>query len=160
MRRMAADHDMRADPGAGADLDVLADDRIGADLDVRARAARRDGRWRSGGSLHVMRSARTVHISSASAATWPSTLARRGEFPDAALGGDDRDFEDQLVAGLDRPLEARAVDADEVVDRLVVGLAAHGLEGQDRRRLRQRLDDQHARHHRMVRESGRGRTAR
>jgi hypothetical protein len=71
---------------------------------------------------------RMAHIRSASAATWPSTFAV-AEISRCRAWWFDADIDDQLVAGPDRPLEARIVDADEVVHRLVVGLAAHGLEG-------------------------------
>jgi hypothetical protein len=57
-------------------------------------------------------------------------------------------FQDQLVAGLDRPLEARVVDADEVHHHVVGDVLPSRLEGQQRRRLRQRLEHQHAGHHR------------
>jgi hypothetical protein len=93
-----------------------------------------------------------VHISSASTATLPSTLACGLVLPDAARGAQDLDVHLQLVAGADRALEARVVDADEVHHRVLVRLHAHGHEGQDGRGLGQRLDHQHARHHRLVRE--------
>ena len=45
---------------------------------------------------------------------------------------------------------ARPVDAGEVIDRLVVRRDAQRVEGQQRRRLRQRLEHQHPRHHRAM----------
>jgi hypothetical protein len=141
-----------------ADLDVLADHRIRSDHDAATEPRARDGRWRSDGSHAEVE--RIAHIRSASAATLPSTFAVAEYFQMPRLRGFDTDVDDQLVAGPDRLLEARIVDADEVVHRVVVGLDAHGLEGQYRRRLRHRLDDQHARHHRMVRVVPRERRAR
>src|SRR5690606_16613456 len=70
--------------------------------------------------------------------------------PDRPRNAHDLDLEPELVAGHDGPLEAGAVDAHEVVDGARVGHAAHGLERQDPRSLRQRFDLQHARHHRQV----------
>ena len=69
---MAADDDMGADPGVVADLDMLADHRIRPDLDscAESRAGMDDGR---GMDVHSVE--RSVHISSASAAICPSTLA-------------------------------------------------------------------------------------
>ena len=58
----------------------------------------------------------------------------------------------QLVAGTDRSLEARIVNADKVVNGFFVGPVTQGLERQDRRGLRQGLENEHAGHHRMVRE--------
>ena len=56
----------------------------------------------------------------------------------------------QLIAWHHRPLEARAVDADKIVDRLVIGFAAERPEREDGRRLRQGFENQHPRHHRVV----------
>src|SRR6478609_5770867 len=76
----------------------------------------------------------------------------RRELVDAGAGAVERDFQHQLVARLHRPLEARAVDAHEVDDRIGIEAGAHGGKGQQRRGLGQRLEHQHARHHRPVRE--------
>src|SRR5256712_7317848 len=59
-------------------------------------------------------------------------------------------FEDQLVPGKHWPLETGIVDAGEEEQRFgVVALAARHV-GEDRRHLRHRLDDEHARHHRIA----------
>jgi methylaspartate ammonia-lyase len=71
---------------------------------------------------------------------------------DGALLARDRRLEDQLVARLHHALEARAVDAGEVVQARAVRLLAFRRERQQRRGLGQRLQHQHARHHRTVRE--------
>src|SRR6266566_8912189 len=56
----------------------------------------------------------------------------------------------ELIAEEHRPLEARVVDASEEKQRLgVVALAARHV-GEDRRHLRHRLDDEHARHDRVA----------
>ena len=131
-----------------------ADDRVRADLDVRARAARRGSTIAVGWIIAARRVRRLAraHRSSASATTASSTRATPVNLPDAAQRALERHLELELVAGHHRLLEARAVDADEVVDRLAVVLVPVRLERQDRRGLRHRLDDQHARHHRVVRE--------
>src|SRR5438094_1382302 len=72
------------------------------------------------------------------------------ELEDAGLHALDRHVEDQLVARLHRPLEARAIDAGEVVDGVVVEVYAHDLEREQRRSLRQCLEHQYARHHRAL----------
>jgi hypothetical protein len=62
---------MRSDAGTVADLDVLADQRIGPDADVGTELrARMDDGGRVDHSVLI------AHISSASAASSPSTLAR------------------------------------------------------------------------------------
>ena len=141
-RRVAFDHAMRADGRARADHDVRPDDRVRTDFDGFVElSARLDDRGRvnlahapSPCVLFVSPEALrqrlaygrvyasvpvffTVHISSASAATAPSTSARRLEFPDAAHVALERDVQDQLVARFDDALEARSVDADEVIQR-------------------------------------------
>src|SRR6185437_11559804 len=58
----------------------------------------------------------------------------------------------QRVARDHRLLEARAVDAHEVVDPAPVVLVSEALEGEHRRGLRHRLHDEDAGHHRVVRE--------
>src|SRR5437762_7042259 len=75
----------------------------------------------------------------------------RIELEDAGLVTLEHHIEHQLVARLDRALEACAVDADEVVDGLVVDRLVQCRERQQRRRLRQRLEHQHAGHHRPMR---------
>ena len=115
------DHDVRADDGARADRDVRSDDRIRADLDVGGELARRDRPARWDGcvpceSTHSRRWAsgvRSAAISSASAATSPSTFAAHRELADAAHDAQHLDFEHQLVARDDLAPEARVVDAGE-----------------------------------------------
>ena len=70
------------------------------------------------------------------------------------------DLEQQLVAGLDGLAKSRIVDGDEIETRVVVRHHPDGLERQDSRGLRQRLDDDDSRHHRPVREVPRESTAR
>src|SRR5690606_3843331 len=68
---MPLDHDMRPDARAVADLDMLSDDRIRPDFDVSTELR---ARMNDGGRMnhHLVF---TAHISSASAASWPSTRA-------------------------------------------------------------------------------------
>src|SRR6478735_8639610 len=75
-----------------------------------------------------------------------------GELVDAGAGAVEGDLQRQLVARFHRPLEARVVDADEIDDRVLVEAGADRRKRQQRGRLRQRLEHQHARHHRAVRE--------
>ena len=91
-------------------------------------------------------------IISALVASSPSTSATRREFPDAAQRALQRGLQDELVAGQHRPAEARLVDADEVQLPVLVRIHARGDEREDARGLRQRLEDDHARQHRPVRE--------
>src|SRR5512133_825959 len=72
--------------------------------------------------------------------------------PDAANLADDFDVQVQLVTGGYRFLEACMVDADEVENRIVVGLRTHRLERKDSRRLRQRFHDEDPGHDGMMRE--------
>src|SRR5450830_10021 len=82
--RMAFDDDVRADPGTVADDDVRTHDRVRADLDALAQlgfgvddGAGVDGCHaclRCGDYDAASAVLRMVHISSASTATWPSTL--------------------------------------------------------------------------------------
>src|SRR6266545_1725043 len=59
-------------------------------------------------------------------------------------------LQDELIAGKHRPLEARIVYAGEEKKRFgVVAFTARHV-GKDRRHLRHRLDDEHARHHRVA----------
>src|SRR5574343_658847 len=71
---------------------------------------------------------------------------------DACLGTQDLGFDDELVTRLDRALETGTVDAGEVHHRVLARVGLHRGEGQQRRGLGHRLEDQHARHHRAVRE--------
>ena len=133
-----------ADDGERPDLDARGD--LGARGDDRARI---DQGLTSGATIIV-----------AEAATSPSTSATVVNFQMPRIARSKVAFSDELVAGHDRPPEARAVDADEIEARLVVRHDARGLEGEDAGRLRQRLQDHDARHRRVGRESVRGRTAR
>src|SRR5690606_360630 len=74
------------------------------------------------------------------------------KLPDAALGAEKAGFENQLIARYHGLAEAQLVRADEHVERAVVRFGFHHPEAEDTRRLRHRLDDQHARHDRMARE--------
>ena len=94
------------------------------------------------------RGKRSAAISSASAAISSSTSARVANLPMPARDADRVDLEAQLVARHHLPPEARVVDAGEEEQRVAAGAGARRLVGEDRRRLRQRLDDQHAGHHR------------
>mmetsp|Transcript_5757 Transcript_5757/g.14036 ORF Transcript_5757/g.14036 Transcript_5757/m.14036 type:complete len:333 (-) Transcript_5757:537-1535(-) len=73
--RVAFDHDMRADLGAGADLHMRADQRVGADLDGRVQLGCRVDEGRRVDAAHQASIRRMVHISSASAATCSPTSA-------------------------------------------------------------------------------------
>ena len=92
---------------------------------------------------------RIVHISSASAAACRRRWRGRCTIDASAPGRPST--RDELVARLDRTLEARNVDAGEVDHHVVGWLLAHRGEGQQRRGLRQRLQDQHAREDRPAR---------
>ena len=153
----------------GADLHVRADDGVRPDLDVR-----REPRRRSTIAVGWMRVAVGSRSSASRAVHW-----RRRRCADRAheLGlGRDGVVDARLAVKLPQParlalerhleraarrpamtglLEARVVDADEVVDQSLVGLVVLGREREDRRGLRHRLDDQHAGHHRVVREMAR-----
>jgi hypothetical protein len=63
-----------------------------------------------------------------------------------------RHFQAQRVTGHDRFFEPSIVDPDEVVDQALVGPMLFTVKRQDRAGLRHRLDDQHPRHHRVMRE--------
>ncbi len=56
--------------------------------------------------------------------------------------------QDELIAGHDRTAKARLVDADEVHAGIGVGDHVGADVGQQPRHLRERFDDEHARHHR------------
>src|SRR5690606_41376732 len=58
------------------------------------------------------------------------------ELVDAGLGPLQAHVHQQLVARLHDALEARTVDAGEVIDGLVVGRHTQGVEGQDRKSTR------------------------
>ena len=102
--------------------------RIGADRRRRRRAARPGRRSRSGGSSLMSRRPPSHRCTGSSASR--HDVARRGaahcELPDAAQLALDRHLDLSWSPGIDRPLEARVVDADVVVHRLVVGLDALG----------------------------------
>jgi hypothetical protein len=73
------------------------------------------------------------------------------ELGDAGPHSIQGDIHQQLVTGLDRALEARAINPGKVVDRLFIRHHAQGVEGQQGRRLRHGLEHQHARHDGPVR---------
>ena len=112
---------------------MLADHRIRPDLDscAESRAAMDDGR---GMDVHSVE--RSVQYQFRLGGDL-STLAVAAYFQMLRLLVRDRDFK-STDRRASPTLEARAVDADEVIHRIVVRLAAHGLEGQYRRRLRHR----------------------
>ena len=125
-RRAALDHAVRADDRAGADADA-GRERCCRRRPRRRRRARRPARRSpSDGPSPCAgcptRRSRTAHISSASTAVSPTDAARAWNLKMPDFIAVERHVEDQLVARLDRPLEARLVDAGEVVDGLVVGL--------------------------------------
>src|SRR5690606_27723068 len=83
--RPAGDDAVRADRGVRADAHVALDDRVGSDANraVELRTRVNDGaRMDQGLAAHspsaprVGSTSRSVHMSSASALVWPSTLAR------------------------------------------------------------------------------------
>src|SRR5580658_8986714 len=61
------------------------------------------------------------------------------------------DMDADHVAGDDRTAETRVIDAHEI-DELAFGARAKRMHHQHGRRLRHRLDDEDARHHRALRE--------
>ena len=67
----------------------------------------------------------------------------------------ERRFQYQLIAGFDRPAEARLVDTDEVQLALLVRIHTGGDERENAGRLRQCLENDHARQHRPMREMSR-----
>ena len=76
---MRPDDDVRADAGSGADLGICADNRIRTNLDISGKACPRinNGCWMYACTQNYTWAgrSRTVHISSASAATTSSTRA-------------------------------------------------------------------------------------
>src|SRR5690606_1454845 len=74
------------------------------------------------------------------------------ELPDTALIGNVLGLEDQLIARYYAALEARVVDADEIVDRAVSGFLALALETENAGGLRHGFDDQYTGHYRYGRE--------
>ena len=89
-------------------------------------------------------------MSSASATSVSPTLASAENFQIPRMKRSSRTFSMQLVPRHDGRPEARVIDADEVVGIVVVGRVSLRLELEDRRRLRERLDDEHTRHHRVM----------
>src|SRR6185369_15672545 len=73
------------------------------------------------------------------------------EHPEAARLALQLDFQGERVTRYDRPLEAGAIDADEVIDEPPVRLVRHGPEREDRGGLSERLYDHHPGHDGMVR---------
>ena len=137
-----------------------ADDRVRADADRRVELGAPGRRSRSDGSCVMPRgrpqARRCAPCTSASASTAssPSTVARARELEDARLHALDASTSRiSWSPGSTGALEARAVDAGEVVDACSrPATLAVGRERQQRRGLRQRLEHQHAGHHRAVRE--------
>src|ERR1700690_1893133 len=74
----------------------------------------------------------------------PFHQRRRRQAPDTLERTLKRRGQNQLIARLDRTAKPRLVDADEIKARAVVWLDAGGGKGKDPRRLRQRLNDDHA----------------
>src|SRR5450830_1569875 len=155
-RRVAFDHHMRTDLGAGVDPHMGADHRIGADLDrgVELSARLNDGarmNARHGlaclaGVVGVAHGAHQVTLNRDLAVNGGNRLV----LPDTARTTSDFHMHLQLVARLYRTLEARIVDTDEIHHGIGVGLTAFRQERQQGRGLRQRFDHQHDRHHRLV----------
>ena len=74
-------------------------------------------------------------------------------FVDASARAIGRYLDDQLIARDDRTLEARIVDASEVIQRIGIrAIVAARIRQQQRRGLRHSFEHQHARHDRPVRE--------
>ena len=95
---------------------------------------------------------RTAHIISVSQTTCPSTSARPVNLAMPRFARPISASRRSWSPGDHGLLEAGRVDAREVEERPVAFLRLQRHEGEDRAGLRQRLDDQHARHHRMARE--------
>src|SRR6476620_3848631 len=74
------------------------------------------------------------------------------ELEDASLHAVEGDIHHELVAGLHGPLEARTINACEVVHGFVVRRDAQGVERQQGSGLRHRFEHQHAGHHGVMRE--------
>ena len=76
---------------------------------------------------------RTVHINSASAATRPSTSALAEYFQIPIRSRSIVALSISWSPGLHRLLEARAINAYEIINRILVRFCVHGLERQDSR---------------------------
>jgi hypothetical protein len=111
---------MRPHRGAGADAHVRADHGVRPDLDRRIELAPGvdDGR---GMDRHPLSPPVAWCTSARPRRRPPRPRASSLELVDAGLGAQQLHVHHELVARLHRPLEAGAVDAGEVVDRLVVG---------------------------------------
>ena len=145
-------------------LDVRADDREGADLDVggELRARHRPARWMD--PRHRVRPALASSCPACASppSARPPRRSRRRPSPARrtcrcrARGAAPRTSRTSWSPGTHLAAEARIVDAGEEDQRLP-SRRAHGPRSVQARidaSLRQRLDHQHARHHRVVRESG------
>ena len=144
--RVAVDHDVRVEHAAAAEPDARPDHAERAHAHARLEhGARRDARERvhlgSRQRRHLEQQqrlgrARLAHLHVAPEAREPAAPALEPH------------LEPELVARHDRPPELRLVEADDAdLERARVG---SGLEQPDARGLRQRLEDQHTRHHRLV----------
>src|SRR5690606_29544779 len=72
------------------------------------------------------------------------------ETPQARTARRELDAKDQLIARAHRAFETRLLDAREIEHRAVL-LLADELEHEQAAGLRERFDDQHARHYRKIR---------
>ena len=90
-------------------------------------------------------------ISSASATTTLADLRLAAQLPDRAPLAQRHDVEREHVARHDRLAELRLVDGHEV-DDVRLRVEPDQVGGEQRPGLGERLDDEHARHHRMARE--------
>ncbi len=84
-----------------------------------------------------------VHINSASAASCPSTSCHRLEFPQTAHVAYNFDFQDELIPRADRTLEAGAINAHKIVNRILVRFGTHAAKRYQGRSLCHRFNDQH-----------------
>ena len=121
---------------------------------VRADARDRDAPVRGRAADH---DCSTANVNVPRAASSPSTRASARPLPIGPAHTLELARQLELVARLDDPLEAHAVDSREEREPSAVLLAA---EHRDRAGLRHRLDDQHAGHDRPTRESARRDTTR
>ena len=152
------DHGVRFEDAAFAEFDIVADDREGPDSDSAADfrgfgndcpginvAHRAFSAGTLAGGISVSRST-ILHISVASAASSPLTVALAMQFAEAQTftPGDDVHFQPQLISGNDRSAETRIVNRDEI-QQLFFALR-HFLKQQEASRLRHGFDDQDSRH--------------